>query len=43
MDLDGIVVRLYSEFSSPVIELPLDAREIPIGKALGVNTEERLS
>ena len=43
MNLDGIVVRLYSEFSFPIVQLALDASEKPIGKALGLNSEEGLT
>lgn len=43
MYLDGIVVRLHSELSFPIVQFTLDACEIPIGKALGLNTEEGLT
>jgi len=42
MNLDGIIVRLYSKFSFPIVQLPLDACEISIGKALGLNSEKGL-
>jgi hypothetical protein len=43
IDLDGIVVRLHSELPFPIVQLALDACEIPIGKALGLNIEKGLT
>ena len=43
MDLDGIVVRLHSELSFPIVHFALDASQKPVGKALGLNTKERLT
>jgi len=40
MDLDSIVVRLHPEVPFPIIELPLDAGEITVGKTFGLNIEE---
>jgi hypothetical protein len=42
MNLNGIVVRLHSEFSFPIVQFPLDASKKPVGKALGLNTEKAL-
>jgi len=43
MDLDGIIVRLYSEFSPPIVELALDAGEKSVGKTLRLYAEKGLS